>query len=75
MSRASHLIVQPGGESAGFPLVVPAVGPGGRAEGAVGEEELWDFVRGCWISRLRALELARVVIAEGNASQARQRHT
>jgi len=37
----AHLIVEPGGESASLPLVVPAVGPAGRAERAVGEEELY----------------------------------
>jgi hypothetical protein len=46
LSLRHHLIIQPGRESAVFPLVVPAGGPGGGAEGAVGEEELCAAVSG-----------------------------
>lgn len=39
-SSTDILVVQPGGEGAGFPLVVPALRPAGRAERAVGKVEL-----------------------------------
>lgn len=36
-----NLVVEPGREGTGLPLVVPTLGPAGGAERAVGEEELY----------------------------------